>query len=204
MAVIKSQNAQTLLKDAVVLDLGDLRRQAAALQQASQAQARRIITQAQEEAARLTSNAHAKGFEQGLREGLDKGTQQGLAEGRKQGHAQALEQTSAQLQQIQQAWIGAAVAWTTPLDNGGGAITAYVVDYSVDGTTWSAPVRVDATVRYVGLGSLQGGVPYSVRVRAVNEATSEVPLFAAEDVEVAGTLRKGLDSMFHLALGLIK
>lgn len=111
MAVIKSQNAQTLLKDAVVLDLGDLRRQAAALQQAAQAQARRIIVQAQEEAARLTAGAHAKGFEKGLREGLDKGTQQGLTEGRKQGHAQALEQTSAQVQQLQQAWIAAAGAW---------------------------------------------------------------------------------------------
>ena len=76
MAVIKSQNAQTLLKDAVVLDLGDLRRQAAERQEEAQAQARRIVAQAQDEAHRLTAGAHAKGFEQGMREGLAKGTQQ--------------------------------------------------------------------------------------------------------------------------------
>ncbi|MEY4392172.1 MAG: hypothetical protein RLZZ544_881, partial [Actinomycetota bacterium] len=71
--------------------------------------------------------------------------------------------------------LGATVAWTTPLDNGGGAITGYVVDYSVDGTTWSAPQRVDANSRLFVLGSLAGGVLHTVRVRALNEFGTSLP-----------------------------
>ena len=71
--------------------------------------------------------------------------------------------------------LGATVAWTTPLDNGGGAITGYVVDFSEDGTTWSAPQRVDANARLLVLGSLRGGILHTVRVRALNEFGTSLP-----------------------------
>lgn len=71
--------------------------------------------------------------------------------------------------------LGATVAWTTPLDNGGGVITGYVVDYSEDGTTWSAPQRVDANARLLVLGSLRGGILHTVRVRALNEFGTSLP-----------------------------
>ena len=42
-----------------------------------------------------------------------------------------------------------------------------------------------------------------LRVRSSAGATSQVPLYAAEDVERGGLVRRGLDSLFHLAFGWI-
>ena len=38
-----------------------------------------------------------------------------------------------------------------------------------------------------------------LRVTSSNEATAEVPLFAAEDVEPAGKMKRGLDTIYHYA-----
>ncbi len=38
-----------------------------------------------------------------------------------------------------------------------------------------------------------------LKVTSSNDATSEVPLFAAEDVAPAGTMRRGLDTIYHYA-----
>ena len=66
--------------------------------------------------------------------------------------------------------FGAYVAWTAPIDNGGGAITGYIVDWSTDGgVTWSPTVRVEPTARATALTGLTGGVAHTVRVRAVSE-----------------------------------
>jgi D-alanyl-D-alanine carboxypeptidase (penicillin-binding protein 5/6) len=43
----------------------------------------------------------------------------------------------------------------------------------------------------------------TLRVTTVNDATSEVPLYAAEDVNRAGFVRRGLDSLLYLATGWI-
>jgi D-alanyl-D-alanine carboxypeptidase (penicillin-binding protein 5/6) len=45
----------------------------------------------------------------------------------------------------------------------------------------------------------KGDVVATLRVTTANEATSEVPLFAAEDVGKAGFVRRGLDSLLYLA-----
>ena len=71
--------------------------------------------------------------------------------------------------------LRASVAWTIPLDNGGGAITGYVVDYSTDGTVWSSPNRVDAAVRSLVITGLTGGTLHTVRVRALNEFGTSLP-----------------------------
>jgi len=66
--------------------------------------------------------------------------------------------------------LGAYVAWSAPIDNGGGALTGYLVDWSTDGgVAWSSAVRVEPTVRAVPLAGLAGGVAHTVRVRAVSE-----------------------------------
>jgi D-alanyl-D-alanine carboxypeptidase (penicillin-binding protein 5/6) len=39
----------------------------------------------------------------------------------------------------------------------------------------------------------------TLRVTTANDATSEVPLYAAEDVGRAGFVRRGLDSLLYLA-----
>ncbi|MEE9211598.1 MAG: FliH/SctL family protein [Phycisphaeraceae bacterium] len=100
MAVIKSPNAETFLKDAVSLDLGDLSRQAARLRAAAEAKAAQIIAAAEAEAARLTETASAKGFDEGHARGLE----QGIGEGSTRGRAEALEKSAEQFEQIQQVW----------------------------------------------------------------------------------------------------
>ncbi|MBV1695552.1 MAG: D-alanyl-D-alanine carboxypeptidase [Hyphomicrobiales bacterium] len=43
-----------------------------------------------------------------------------------------------------------------------------------------------------------------LRVKATNDATTEVPLYAAEDVPAAGRMRRGLDSLIHMAFGWMR
>jgi subtilisin family serine protease len=64
--------------------------------------------------------------------------------------------------------LGATVSWTTPLDNGGGAITEYVVDYTTDGVTYSGTRRLSAFTRSTVFTGLAGGVLHTIRVRALN------------------------------------
>ena len=65
--------------------------------------------------------------------------------------------------------LGAYVYWSTPLDNGGSAVTAYTVDWSVDGgTTWVGSVRVNAPSTVANLTGLTGDVEHTIRVRAMN------------------------------------
>ncbi len=107
MPLLKDNNAQRIHHEAVVLDLGDLRKAAEQLRAEAQAEADRIIAEARTEAQQITVAAS----EQGHAEGLAKGTEQGLREGRAAGHAEALQQSGEQLAQIQQAWVAAAQQW---------------------------------------------------------------------------------------------
>jgi flagellar biosynthesis/type III secretory pathway protein FliH len=107
MALIKSHNAATMLQDAIVLDLGDLRKQAEALKQRAIAEADRILAEARAEARRLTDAAEAKGFEAGFANGKAAG----LKTGEKLGHDQALKSTSEEIHKLQEAWINAARQW---------------------------------------------------------------------------------------------
>jgi subtilisin family serine protease len=64
--------------------------------------------------------------------------------------------------------LGASVSWATPLDNGGGAITEYVVDYTTDGENFTGTRRVSAYARSTVFTGLAGGVQHTIRVRAMN------------------------------------
>jgi subtilisin family serine protease len=66
--------------------------------------------------------------------------------------------------------LGAYVSWTTPADLGGGILSGYTVDWSVDGgETWIGNVKTTASVRYASLTGITGGVSHTVRVRALNQ-----------------------------------
>ncbi|HEX7010489.1 MAG TPA: FliH/SctL family protein [Phycisphaeraceae bacterium] len=101
MPVIKASQTRPLIREAIVLDLGDLNRQARQLRQAAKEQAAQILAQAQQQAQQIIDSAHGRGFQ----EGKDAGYQEGLALGRQEGHAQALEQARQQLEQIQASWV---------------------------------------------------------------------------------------------------
>ncbi len=106
MALIKSQNADPG-HEAIVLDLGDLRRQAASMRETAQLQAQRIIADARVEAKRIMDGASQQGYDAGFAAGHGAGAEAG----RLSGHAEALQHTAHSLQQLQQAWIAAAQKW---------------------------------------------------------------------------------------------
>jgi flagellar assembly protein FliH len=107
MAVIKASQSGPLLKEAIVLDLGDLGRQGERLRAAAEAKTRQIIEAGQKEAERLVAGAR----EEGLREGRAEGLVQGLAQGRDQGRAEAFQKSTEQLKQLQEAWCAAMKDW---------------------------------------------------------------------------------------------
>jgi len=100
MAVIKGTTPDTLLKQAVVLDLGDISRQAAKLRVAAENQASAVLDKAEQQARQIIAEAEEKGREQGYAQGHE----QGLAEGREQGHAEALGQSTEQFQNLVMSW----------------------------------------------------------------------------------------------------
>jgi len=107
MSVIKAEKTIGFIKDAVVLDLGDLGRQAARLRMVAEDKAAAIVTQAEQKAKELIAGAEAIGFEQGQAAGLE----QGLTQGRDQGKQEALEEAREQLAQVQAAWSDVAGQW---------------------------------------------------------------------------------------------
>lgn len=103
MAVIKANSAGSLVHEAIVLDLGDLRRQADQLRESARQEAAQIIAQAQAHAKELVAGAHEKGYAQGL----DEGRKAGHAAGLESGRAAALAQAQPMLQQLERTWKAA-------------------------------------------------------------------------------------------------
>lgn len=83
MALIKQSSAHALTRDAIVLDLGDLQRQAAAIVAGARIEADRIAAAARAERERIVAGAaeegRAKGYEAGRVAGHTAGVEQGRA-----------------------------------------------------------------------------------------------------------------------------
>jgi len=107
MALIKRDNAKEAAKDAVVLDLSDLGRQAERLKEEAQAKADQIVQEAEQRARELVEGADQRGYDQGYQRGYDAG----FETGKEQGRAEALQQQAEQLQQLQQVWTEALQQW---------------------------------------------------------------------------------------------
>jgi titin len=60
--------------------------------------------------------------------------------------------------------------WTAPVSNGGASISDYVVEFSVDGTSWSTFDDATSAVMSATVTGLANGTEYSFRVSAVNAA----------------------------------
>jgi flagellar assembly protein FliH len=107
MALIKHANANRLLNEAIVLDLGDLNRQAEAIMSRAREQAARILAQSKAEAQKLIEGAAAVGHA----EGFEKGAAEGRVAGEQQASAQTLELMSERLQALTDSWIQALSRW---------------------------------------------------------------------------------------------
>src|SRR5437879_148228 len=106
MALIKNSNAAVIARDAVVLDLSDLRRQGEALLAQARARADQVLAEAAAERDRLVAGAAEAGRDQGLAEGLADGRARGLDEGR----AQAIAGYKPRLESLEAAWTAALTA----------------------------------------------------------------------------------------------
>ena len=100
MPVIRKEKADAAFRSAVVLDLGDLRRQADAIKQEARRQAESIINRAAERAKHLTDGAAEKGY----REGYEKGLREGLQSGKEEGLKLAQQQAESEINDLLQRW----------------------------------------------------------------------------------------------------
>jgi flagellar assembly protein FliH len=103
MPLIKQANSNSLVRDAIVLDLGDLRRQADAIVEEAQTEAGRLLDTARAEAARITRDAAPEGRAQGIAAGR--------IEGERLGRAEAVKQVSDQLAELMRRWTDAIERW---------------------------------------------------------------------------------------------
>jgi flagellar assembly protein FliH len=107
MPVLKQHHTTPAMREAIVLDLGDIGAQAARIRAAAETQASKIIAEAQAKSESLADQLHQEAEKQGYSDGLEKG----LAEGREQGRAEALAESSEQLRQLSAAWSQVATEW---------------------------------------------------------------------------------------------
>jgi len=100
MALIKNSNSTLMARDAIVLDLGDLRRQGEQILEHARLEAAKIIGDAQRTRRRLIDSAASEGRAEGLAEGLASGHEQGV----NQGHGAAFAERRDALNAFQAVW----------------------------------------------------------------------------------------------------
>ena len=100
MAVVKRQDADKLVRGAMVLDLGDLAREGRRIRERSSEDAQRIVDEARAERERTVAGAAEAGRAQGFEDGHAKGYAEGLQKGR----AEALAEARKELESVRAAW----------------------------------------------------------------------------------------------------
>ncbi|MEM9373021.1 MAG: FliH/SctL family protein [Planctomycetota bacterium] len=103
MGMIRRADLEQLTRDALVMNLDDMRSRADEILDETSRQAERMLAEAQAERERLISTAREEGYAKGHEEG----TQAGLAEGIQRGEASALEAESQAIGSLVQGWQGA-------------------------------------------------------------------------------------------------
>ncbi len=103
MALIPNAQGAELSRKAIVLDLGDLERQADWLKEQAEKAAEEHIIAARQERERILAGAHEEGHAAGHQEGYEAG----LSEGREAGRAEALEERRAQIDALTASWEAA-------------------------------------------------------------------------------------------------
>lgn len=109
MALIKQSSWTPGARDAVVLHLGDLRAQAAVVEQEAARKAVAIIAKARDEREKQLLG----GRDQGLREGYAKGLAEGRAKGEAEGRAKAVADVRPRLADIEARWAAGAAEFET-------------------------------------------------------------------------------------------
>ncbi|MFG0251592.1 MAG: FliH/SctL family protein [Phycisphaerales bacterium JB038] len=92
MPLVKKAQAEVSTRSAIVLDLGDLRREAERIKAEAAAQARALIEAGQRRAGQLTEGAEERGYELGLQRGQEEGYRAGLEKGQRQAREEAKQE----------------------------------------------------------------------------------------------------------------
>ncbi len=108
MPLLKEERALPQLKDAVVLDLGDLAAQGRRVIEAARERANEILAQARREAQGMASDA----AEEGRKDGHAQGLAAGHAEGLEAGHAEAVQSLRSKAQPMHKALQAALNDWS--------------------------------------------------------------------------------------------
>lgn len=103
MAVVRQAESARVAKNAIVLDLGDLKRQGETIRALAAQEASAIIEKARAERARLAAGGREEGFVAGQLEGREAG----FAKGKAEGHAAALAQSRDNLAKLDASWTQA-------------------------------------------------------------------------------------------------
>lgn len=103
MALIRRADAESVARDAMVVDLGDLMRQGERIRERAKGEAEQIIAAAKAEREKILHGAR----EQGHSEGFAKGRADGHAKGRDEVLAQTLAERKAQIAAIEKGWTQA-------------------------------------------------------------------------------------------------
>lgn len=107
MAIVKNTQADRLMKDAVVLDLGDLKRQAGEILARARTEAAAVLERANAEAQQRIEGSTGKGYEDGYRKGVEEGRETGRA----QAHEQALLEFRERFEALDANWTAAVDRW---------------------------------------------------------------------------------------------
>lgn len=107
MPLIKNQQATKLMTDAVVLNLGDLERQAEQLMADARAKAENILREAREEAQRRIDEA----AEIGRKQGYEQGVEEGRRDGREAGRDEVSKTFQPQIEAMLSTWTDAVSHW---------------------------------------------------------------------------------------------
>jgi len=107
MTIVKHTNADHMIKDALVLDLGDLQCEADRIIAQAQEEAQRILAEAEGGARKLIDAADEKGYEAGLA----RGQAEGRAEGIENGRQEAFDELRSRLDDLTNSWNDALGAW---------------------------------------------------------------------------------------------
>ena len=93
---------------------------------------------------------------------------------------------------------GAELTWSAPASDGGSAITDYLIEYSVDGITWSTFPDGTSTATSASLTGLDPGPSYVFRVSAVNAVGAGPTTAASAPVAILAVLAAtGADGEAH-------
>ncbi len=112
MALIRQSRSPDAVRDAVVLDLGDLARQGELLKSGARAKAEEIVREAHAERARILAGSR----EQGRAEGREEGRAEGYTVGLEKGRGEALEEYRARLGRLERSWAESLEGFTAQRD----------------------------------------------------------------------------------------